>query len=717
MSNNNPVNVQLTIRDWHQSVTGPVPIEDVLAPIKNIRDYGVTKVQVAGGTWFDLLVSNGIDPLPYVAAVCDHVGDDVTKSMLFRGHYGLSYDVQGPDALKCLVKRHAEIGVNELQNFHGMNDIRHMRLIPQITKELRDEGFNIWTQGGICIQRNPSGKVGQQKILDGLYRHAEQLVETGHRGFYAKNANGDLNRDFVYAFITGLKERFDQEISLHTHDTYGFGIQSLLAGVEAGVGCVDLLPDVMGGSTAQPSLGMFIHSMKNSDSETLRARVPQGINFDVIDADAVAAILVRGRNSGNELKFGKSLLDAAYGAGDAGGAIPALRNMDMTSFIAEKLECDLDLAHELTYYQQKRNREALGYTTNVTPHAMLQSVQAGQDIAAAILNARDEINLDADCPKDMVANVTQFKVLTNPTILYLTGGLGKVSDDADPKLQKRALELAGLDKVLEPEPIEDSPSTLPNAKKEIMNTRIEAAIKKIVEAGGIDMASDMREFMEKADKVEEPTDDQVLYMASCLKGSAFVKGEIEALKAKEPHADFQKDGLLHEHGADLEAAIYSVAYGMIELKRVRMGYHANLNNPDKYAGDLENGIKDTVDRISDYLKEENLGVEVASCVNKHIVEMAEKLGVDAKGVPDFVKKPTGIEVMLSDMPILDIYAFNTPGAKTKLVADPKDGGLSHVSMRFEDAIAAAPKCDENPWVSKEPLESPEEELDAPEPPS
>ena len=162
---------------------------------------------------------------------------------------------------------------------------------------------------------------------------------------------------------------------------------------------------------------------------------------------------------------------------------------------------------------------------------------------------------------------------------------------------------------------------------------------------------------------------------------------IEPLQPKEPHADFQKGGLLHEHG-DLEAAIYSVAYGMIALKRVRMGYHANLNNSDAYADKLEDDINDTVERFSNYLLEENVGRDVASCANTHLLEMAKKLGVNAKGVPDFVKNPTSIEVMLSDMPIIDItkFKFNNLSNKTRLVSTPDGKKSSSVDMSFRAAI-------------------------------
>ncbi len=653
-TNANPVEIQFTIRDFYQSVTGPVVVDDVLASIKNIRDYGIKRVQAGGGTWHDLLVSKGINPYEYVKAVCDHLGDDIEKSALIRGHVGFGYEVQPPDVLEYTIKRYAECGINVFQSFHAMNDCKEMMyFVPQITGRLREErGFNVRTQGGICIQRNPSGKIDMQTMLDRISWHAEDLVKSGHEDFYVKNANGDLELDFVSAVFECLSQRFDERTFFHTHDTWGFGVQSCKAAIEAGAYCVDVLSDTMGGTTAQPNLGMLVHVMKHSDSETLRTRVPQGINFEAINSDAIDAILVRGRRFAGELKFRKSLLNAGYAAGAAGGAFPALRDMDMTAMLAQRLGCDLDLAHELIYWQEAKNREALGYPTNVTPHANFQDLQGCNDITPY------QTDLTADNPRDMVAEVKSFKVIAPPVGDYLVGRLGKVSEDVDPELQKRALEEAGLDKVVELEPIENLPPGMPKAKEALI----------------------------KAGK-KNPTQDEISFVASCRDGLKFVMGEIEPLKTKEPHPDFQEGGLLHGHG-DLEAAIYSIVYGMMELKRVRIGYHASLDNQEEYADKLEANVNDILERLSDYLKEEKVDLEVARCVNKHLTKMAKELGLDAKGVPDFVKKPTGVEVTLSDMPQLDGFAFNNFSSKTKLVSGLTPKGketMVYVDRSFKNA--------------------------------
>ena len=57
-------------------------------------------------------------------------------------------------------------------------------------------------------------------------------------------------------------------IHVHTHDTAGCGVASMLAAAEAGADIVDCAIDAMSGLTSQPSLGAVVSNLRGSDLDT-----------------------------------------------------------------------------------------------------------------------------------------------------------------------------------------------------------------------------------------------------------------------------------------------------------------------------------------------------------------------------------------------------------------------------------------------------------------
>ena len=69
--------------------------------------------------------------------------------------------------------------------------------------------------------------------------------------------------------IKALRSEFpDVPIHVHTHDTAGAGVASMLACAEAGADVVDVAVDSMSGMTSQPSMGALVASLQNTDLDT-----------------------------------------------------------------------------------------------------------------------------------------------------------------------------------------------------------------------------------------------------------------------------------------------------------------------------------------------------------------------------------------------------------------------------------------------------------------
>jgi len=64
------------------------------------------------------------------------------------------------------------------------------------------------------------------------------------------------------------KECPELPIHVHTHDTAGAGVASMLAAAEAGADIVDVAIDAMSGLTSQPSLGAMVANLAGSRLDT-----------------------------------------------------------------------------------------------------------------------------------------------------------------------------------------------------------------------------------------------------------------------------------------------------------------------------------------------------------------------------------------------------------------------------------------------------------------
>lgn len=69
--------------------------------------------------------------------------------------------------------------------------------------------------------------------------------------------------------VTALREEHpDLPIHVHTHDTAGNGVASMVAAAQAGADVVDAAMDAMSGMTSQPSLGALVANLRETGMDT-----------------------------------------------------------------------------------------------------------------------------------------------------------------------------------------------------------------------------------------------------------------------------------------------------------------------------------------------------------------------------------------------------------------------------------------------------------------
>ena len=104
--------------------------------------------------------------------------------------------------------------------------------------------------------------------LDYYLRLAEQIVDAGAHILAIKDMAGLLRPAAAATLVTALRERFDLPVHVHTHDTAGGQLATLLAASAAGADAVDAAAAPLSGTTSQPSLSALVAALAHTERDT-----------------------------------------------------------------------------------------------------------------------------------------------------------------------------------------------------------------------------------------------------------------------------------------------------------------------------------------------------------------------------------------------------------------------------------------------------------------
>jgi pyruvate carboxylase len=94
------------------------------------------------------------------------------------------------------------------------------------------------------------------------------MVEAGAHVLAIKDMAGLLRPPAARTLVTALRSRFDLPVHLHTHDTAGGQLATLIAAIDAGVDAVDAAVASMAGTTSQPSLSALVAATDHTPRAT-----------------------------------------------------------------------------------------------------------------------------------------------------------------------------------------------------------------------------------------------------------------------------------------------------------------------------------------------------------------------------------------------------------------------------------------------------------------
>ena len=255
-----------TFRDAHQSLLATrVRTRDLVkvAPHLARLTPQLLSVEAWGGATYDVALRFlAEDPWERLEALRQAI-PNVCIQMLLRGRNTVGYTPYPESVTDAFVKEAAESGVDIFRIFDALNDVEQMK--PAIDAVLRTK--TAVAEVGICYTGNLLDPKEELYTLDYYLELAGKIVAAGAHILAIKDMAGLLRPEAARKLVAALRERFDLPVHLHTHDTAGGQLATLLAAVEAGVDAVDVASAPMAGTTSQPSASSLIAALADTDRD------------------------------------------------------------------------------------------------------------------------------------------------------------------------------------------------------------------------------------------------------------------------------------------------------------------------------------------------------------------------------------------------------------------------------------------------------------------
>ncbi len=256
-----------TFRDAHQSLLATrVRTKDLVAVAGHVARITpqLWSLEAWGGATYDVALRFlHEDPWERLAALREGV-PNICLQMLLRGRNTVGYTPYPQAVTDTFVREATATGLDVFRIFDALNDVSQMR--PAIDA-VRETGTAL-AEVALCYTGDLSDPGERLYTLDYYLRLAEQIVEAGAHVLAIKDMAGLLRPPAAAQLVTALRERFDLPVHLHTHDTAGGQLATLLAAWQAGVDAVDGAVASMAGTTSQPPLSAIVAASDATDRAT-----------------------------------------------------------------------------------------------------------------------------------------------------------------------------------------------------------------------------------------------------------------------------------------------------------------------------------------------------------------------------------------------------------------------------------------------------------------
>ncbi|ARJ05129.1 pyruvate carboxylase [Cnuibacter physcomitrellae] len=258
---------ETTMRDAHQSLLATrVRTKDLVAvaPYVARMTPGLLSMEAWGGATYDVALRFlAEDPWERLAALREAL-PNIAIQMLLRGRNTVGYTPYPTEVTDAFVAEAASTGIDVFRIFDALNDVSQMR--PAIDAVLAT-GTTV-AEVAVCYTGDLLDPGEDLYTLDYYLRLAEQIVDAGAHILAIKDMAGLLRPAAAATLVSAFRDRFDLPVHVHTHDTAGGQLATLLAASAAGADAVDVAAAPMSGTTSQPSASALVAALAHTDRDT-----------------------------------------------------------------------------------------------------------------------------------------------------------------------------------------------------------------------------------------------------------------------------------------------------------------------------------------------------------------------------------------------------------------------------------------------------------------
>lgn len=255
-----------TMRDAQQSLMATrvrtVDMEKI-APAVSVYGRNFFSLEVWGGATFDtsyrFLKEDPWERMEVLREKCPNI----LLQMLLRGANAVGYKNYPDNVIREFVKQSAKVGVDVFRIFDALNWIPGMEIA-------LDEALNqgMIAEPSLCYTGDILDASKTKYTLSYYVKMAKELEKRGAHILCIKDMSGLLKPTAAAKLVGALKQEIGIPIHLHTHDTSGNGVATVLMAAQAGVDIVDAAFNSMSGLTSQPALNSIVASLQHSDRDT-----------------------------------------------------------------------------------------------------------------------------------------------------------------------------------------------------------------------------------------------------------------------------------------------------------------------------------------------------------------------------------------------------------------------------------------------------------------
>lgn len=255
-----------TFRDAHQSLmaTRMRSIDMYrVAPAVSVLGKDLFSLEMWGGATFDTAYRFLKEsPWERLEILREQI-PNVLFQMLLRGANAVGYKNYPDNVIRAFVKQSAQSGIDVFRIFDSLNWIKGMEIA--IDETLNQ---NKVCEACICYTGDIMDDSRDKYSLNYYVKMAKELEKAGTHILGIKDMSALLKPAAASKLIKALKNEISIPIHLHTHDTTGNGVATILNAAAAGVDVVDAAFNSMAGLTSQPALNSVVAALVNTERDT-----------------------------------------------------------------------------------------------------------------------------------------------------------------------------------------------------------------------------------------------------------------------------------------------------------------------------------------------------------------------------------------------------------------------------------------------------------------